>query len=58
MSNLISYFLNVTKYVFFQDIYRLPDEKLVVKARVDTVCMLHGQLMRSCQELDDIFFPE
>ena len=46
------------KYVFFQDIYRLPDEKLVVKARVDTVCMLHGQLMRSCQELDDIFFPE
>lgn len=50
--------MNVTKYVFFQDIYRLPDEKLVVKARVDTVCMLHGQLMRSCQELDDIFFPE
>ncbi|MCQ2196423.1 MAG: YbgC/FadM family acyl-CoA thioesterase [Bacteroidaceae bacterium] len=40
------------KYVFFQDIYRLADEKLVAKARVDTVCMLNGRLMKSCPELD------
>lgn len=44
------------KYVFFQDIYRLADEKLVVKARVDTVCMLNGRLMKSCPELDEKLF--
>lgn len=46
------------KYVFYQDIYRLPDEKLVVKARVDTVCMQNGRLMKTCPELDAVFFPE
>jgi acyl-CoA thioester hydrolase len=27
------------KYVFLQDIFRLPDEKLCVRAQVDTVCI-------------------
>jgi len=43
------------KYVFFQDIYRLPDEKLVVKCQVDTVCTLNGALMRTCPQLDETF---
>lgn len=43
------------KYVFFQDIYRLPDEKLMTRCQVDTVCMLHGALMRSCPPLDETF---
>lgn len=41
------------KYVFYQDIYRLSDRKLCARAKVDTVCTLHGQLMRSCPELDE-----
>lgn len=32
------------KYVFYQDIYRLPDEKLVVRAQVDTVMVVDGRL--------------
>lgn len=32
------------KYVFQQDIYRLPDEKLAVKGCVDTVCVVDGKL--------------
>lgn len=43
------------KYVFFQDIYRLPDEKLVTRCQVDTVCMLNGALMRTCPQLDETF---
>lgn len=46
------------KYVFFQDIYRLSDEKLCARARVDTVCVLNGQLMRTCPELDAQLFDE
>ncbi|MBQ0021299.1 MAG: acyl-CoA thioesterase [Bacteroidales bacterium] len=46
------------KYVFFQDIYRLPDEKLAIKARVDTVCVQDGQLVRGCDELNRVFFPD
>lgn len=40
------------KYVFLQNIYRLPDERLCVRARVDTVCVKDGELMRTCPELD------
>lgn len=40
--------LNVKKegirYVFYQDIYRLPDEKLVIQAQVDTVFVVNGRL--------------
>ena len=32
------------KYVFLQDIFRLPDEKLCVRAQVDTVCITNGKL--------------
>lgn len=46
------------KYVFYQNIYRLPDEQLCVRAKIDTVCVLNRQLMRSCPELDEMLFPE
>lgn len=40
--------LSVTKqgvrYVFHQKIYRLPDEKLVINAEVDTVILVNGTL--------------
>lgn len=32
------------KYIFHQDIYRLPDMKLAIRATVDTVCVVGGQL--------------
>ena len=32
------------KYIFYQDIYRVSDEKLVVKAQVDTVMLVNGRL--------------
>ena len=42
------------KYVFMQDIYRLPDMKLSVRAQVDTVCLINGKLS-DCQELNEAF---
>jgi len=42
------------KYVFYQDIYRLPDMKLVIKAQVDTVCIVNGRLAES-EELNTRF---
>ncbi len=44
------------KYVFLQDIYRLPDEKLCVRAQVDTVCITNGRLQTS-GELDHLLEP-
>ena len=41
------------KYVFHQDIYRLPDMKCCLKSQVDTVCLINGRL-GTCRELDDI----
>ena len=38
------------KYIFEQDIYRLSDNKIVVKAQVDTVCIVDGKLT-DCPEL-------
>lgn len=32
------------RYVFQQDIYRYPDEKPVIKATVDAVCVANGKL--------------
>lgn len=32
------------RYVFQQDIYRYPDEKPVIKAMVDAVCVVDGKL--------------
>ena len=37
------------KYVFMQDIFRLPDMKLSVRAQVDTVCLINGRLSDSPQ---------
>ncbi len=39
------------KYVFYQDIYRLPDMKCAMKAVVETVCIVNGRL-GDCEELN------
>ena len=44
------------KYGFMQDIFRASDMKLVVKAQVDTVCLVNGRLS-DCQELNEAFAP-
>ena len=44
------------KYTFFQDIYRLPDEKLSVRAQVDTVCVTNGRL-QATSPLDALLEP-
>lgn len=43
-------------YIFFQDIYRLPDMKVVIKSTVETVCLIHGRLGTS-EQLDQTFAP-
>ncbi len=42
------------KYVFHQDIFRLPDNKPVLRATVETVCLINGRLA-NCDELDEVF---
>jgi acyl-CoA thioester hydrolase len=32
------------RWIFLQDILRLPDHKMVVRARVDTVAVVNGKL--------------
>lgn len=44
------------KYVFQQDIYRLPDGKPVIRSTVDTVCLVDGRL-GTCPELDELVLP-
>ena len=44
------------RYIFMQDIFRLPDMKIVVKAQVDAVCIVNGRLADSPQ-LDEVFSP-
>lgn len=44
------------KYVFHQDIFRLPDMKMVIKANVETVCIVNGRL-NECTLFDEIFAP-
>lgn len=44
------------RYVFLHDIYRASDEKLSVRARVDTVCLVNGKLSE-CEELNATFAP-
>ncbi len=41
------------KYVFYQDIYRLPDNKLCIKAQITTVTLIDGKLAH-CSELDNL----
>ena len=44
------------KYVFYQDICRKEDNKIVVKAVVDTVCVVNGRLTQS-EVFDKLFAP-
>lgn len=44
------------KYVFYQNIFRLPDMKVVIKATVETVCVVHGRLGNS-ELFDTVFAP-
>lgn len=45
------------KYVFAQDIYRLPDEQLVFKSVIECVCLVNGRL-GACDELDRLCLPK
>lgn len=42
------------KYVFYQDIYRKSDNKVVVKGVVETVCVVNGRLNTS-DMFDSVF---
>ena len=42
------------KYVFYQDIFRASDLKMVIKATVETVCIVNGRLSDSTL-FDQIF---
>ncbi len=42
------------RYVFQQDIFRLPDEKLVLRSTIETVCLINGKLA-DCPELNTTF---
>ena len=42
------------KLVFFEDIYRLPDNKLCARGRVESICVQNGRLTRG--ELFDQLF--
>lgn len=42
------------KYIFQQDIFRLPDEKVALRSTVETVCLVNGRLQGS-EELDRAF---
>lgn len=44
------------KYVFYQDLFRFPDMKLVLKSTVETVCVVNGRLSSS-ELLDQTFAP-
>ena len=44
------------KYVFYQDIFRKSDNKVVVKSTVETVCVVNGRLSDS-ELFDRIFAP-
>ena len=43
------------KYVFHQDIFRLPDNALCVRAKVDIVAIINGKLAPACEEIDNAF---
>ena len=42
------------KYVFYQDIFRKSDNKVVVKSTVETVCVVNGRLSDS-ELFDNVF---
>lgn len=45
------------KYVFHQDIFRLPDEKLVMRSQVEIVCLVNG-ILNTVPILDDLVETE
>ena len=45
------------KYVFVQDLYRLPDNRPVLKSTVEAVCLVGGRLSE-CAELDRLLEPQ
>ena len=44
------------KYVFYQDIYRAADNRIVLRSTVETVCLVQGKL-GECGELDSLLLP-
>ena len=42
------------KYVFYQDIFRKADEKIVLKGIVETVCVVNGRLS-GCAIFEELF---
>lgn len=42
------------KYVFYQDIYRINDGQLAIRAVVDVVCIINGKL-KNCDVIDHVF---
>ena len=42
------------KYVFYQDIYRINDGQLIIKAIVYVVCIINGKL-KNCDVIDHVF---
>jgi acyl-CoA thioester hydrolase len=42
------------KYTFYQDIFRWPDMKPVLKASVETVCLINGRLTKG-EYFDEMF---
>lgn len=44
------------KYVFYQDIYRASDNRVVFRSTVETVCLVNGKL-GECSELDGLLLP-
>ena len=45
-----------SKYVFYQDIFRASDNKVAIKAVVETVCVVNGRLSDS-ELFDNVFAP-
>ena len=41
------------RYIFLQDIFRLQDMKLSIRAQVDSVCLVNGKLSES-KEMNDL----
>jgi acyl-CoA thioester hydrolase len=42
------------RWIFFQEILRLPDYKIVVKAKVDTVSLVNG-ILKDYKPLEEVF---
>ena len=44
------------KYVFYQDIFRASDNRVVLRSTVEAVCLVQGKL-GTCSELDSLLVP-